>query len=101
LIWLVDAGGLGIVIAYGMVAWSFLVLRRKEPDLPRPYRVKFGRTVGVLALILSVGLGFLYLPGSPSALIWPQEWAILIGWSVLGAILFLLSRKNRTIKNIN
>ena len=101
LIWLVDAGGLGIVIAYGMVAWSFLVLRRKEPDLPRPYRVKFGRTVGVLALILSVGLGFLYLPGSPSALIWPQEWAILIGWSVLGAILFLLSRKNRTIKNID
>jgi len=101
LIWLVDAGGFGIVIAYGMVAWSFLVLRRKEPDLPRPYRVKFGRTVGVLALILSVGLGFLYLPGSPSALIWPQEWAILIGWSVLGAILFLLSRKNRTIKNIN
>ena len=101
LIWLVDAGGVGIIIAYGMVAWSFLVLRRKEPDLPRPYRVKFGRTVGVLALILSVGLGFLYLPGSPSALIWPQEWAILIGWSVLGAILFLLSRKNRTIKNIN
>ena len=101
LIWLVDAGGLGIVIAYGMVAWSFLVLRRKEPDLPRPYRVKFGRTVGVLALILSVGLGFLYLPGSPSALIWPQEWAILTGWSVLGAILFLLSRKNRTIKNID
>ena len=101
LIWLVDAGGFGIVIAYGMVAWSFLVLRRKEPDLPRPYRVKFGRTVGVLALILSVGLGFLYLPGSPSALIWPQEWAILIGWSVLGAILFLLSRKNRTIKNID
>ena len=101
LIWLVDAGGLGIVIAYAMVAWSFLVLRRKEPDLPRPYRVKFGRTVGVLALILSVGLGFLYLPGSPSALIWPQEWAILIGWSALGAILFLLSRKNRTIKNLN
>tara|TARA_B100001250_G_scaffold273642_1_gene236317 strand:+ start:2573 stop:3952 length:1380 start_codon:yes stop_codon:yes gene_type:complete len=101
LIWLVDAGGFGIVIAYGMVAWSFLVLRRKEPDLPRPYRVKFGRTVGVLALILSVGLGFLYLPGSPSALIWPQEWAILIGWSVLGAILFLLSRKNRKIKNID
>ena len=101
LIWLVDAGGLGIVIAYAMVAWSFLVLRRKEPELPRPYRVKFGRTVGVLALILSVGLGFLYLPGSPSALIWPQEWAIFIGWSALGATLFLLSRKNRTIKNSN
>ena len=36
LVWLVNAGGLGIVIAYLMVAISFLVLRRKEPEMARP-----------------------------------------------------------------
>jgi basic amino acid/polyamine antiporter, APA family len=94
LVWLVDAGGLGIVVAYGMVALSFLILRNKEPDLERPYKVPYGKFIGILALILSIGLGFLYMPGSPSALLWPQEWMIIIGWSVLGAILFLLARKH-------
>ena len=94
LVWVVDAGGLGIVIAYAMVAWSFLVLRRKEPELARPYKVPFGSLVGTLALLLSFGLGLLYLPGSPAALVWPQEWAIVIAWSVLGGLLYLSSRKN-------
>ena len=95
LVWVVDAGGLGIVIAYAMVAWSFLVLRRKEPELPRPYRVPYGKTVGYLALLLSVGLALLYLPGSPAALLWPQEWAIVMAWMALGALLFSLRPKSR------
>lgn len=90
LVWLVDAGGLGIVVAYVFVAWSFLVLRSKEPDLPRPYRVPFGRFTGWLALLLSSALIFLYLPGSPAALVWPQEWGIVAAWSVLGLLLYFL-----------
>jgi len=95
LLWLVDAGGLGIVVAYAMVAVSFLVLRNKEPGLARPYRVQFGKTVGVLALLVSIGLSLLYLPGSPSALAWPQEWLIVILWSALGAILYAVARLHR------
>lgn len=87
LVWVVDAGGLGIVIAYGMVAWSFLVLRRKEPELARPYRVRHGKLVGSSALLFSIGLGILYLPGSPAALLWPQEWAIVLVWAILGVVL--------------
>lgn len=93
--WLVNAGGLGIVVAYAMVALSFLVLRRKEPNLDRPYKVPFGYIVGSTALILSIGLGILYLPGSPSALQWPEEWLIVITWSVLGILLFALSFRSR------
>ena len=95
LVWLVDAGGLGIVVAYGMVALSFLVLRRKEPELARPYRVRFGKTVGALALLVSLGLAVLYLPGSPAALAWPQEWLIVILWTALGAILYAAARLHR------
>ena len=92
LVWLVDAGGLGIVVAYAFVAWSFLVLRRNDPGMNRPYEVMHGKIVGRTALILSLGMATLYFPWSPAALIWPQEWAIVAGWSLLGAILLLLAR---------
>lgn len=91
MVWLVNAGGLGIVTAYAMVALSFLVLRSKEPDMPRPYRVKNGRLVGVLALVLSLSVAMLYLPWSPAALTWPQEWVIVIAWSALGYAFHRLS----------
>jgi amino acid transporter len=90
LVWLVDAGGLGIIVAYAFVAGSFLVLRRREPGMARPYRLHNGVLIGRLALVLSMALALLYLPGSPAALVWPQEWAIVAGWIVFGAILMKL-----------
>jgi amino acid transporter len=92
LVWVANAGGLGIVIAYIMVVISFLILRRKEPEMPRPYRVAAGNWVGWLALVLSLGIGWLYLPGGPAGLVWPYEWAIVGGWSLLGLLLFAWSR---------
>lgn len=92
LVWLVDAGGLGIVVAYATVAASFLVLRRKEPEMPRPFRVANGNLVGWGALILAVGIIVLYMPGSPAALIWPYEWAIVGGWAMLGLGFYVWSR---------
>lgn len=92
LVWLVNAGGLGIVVAYAFVALSFLALRKKEPELERPYMAPGGVVTGYLALVLSIAIGALYFPGSPSALVWPQEWSIIFFWIVLGAVLFALSR---------
>ena len=92
LVWLVNAGGLGIVVAYAFVALSFLALRNNEPELERPYTAPGGKATGYLALALSIGIGTLYFPGSPSALIWPQEWSIIFFWIVLGAVLFAMSR---------
>ncbi len=94
LVWLVNAGGLGIVVAYAFVALSFIALRRNEPELARPYTAPGGIATGYLALALSLGIGTLYFPGSPSALVWPQEWAIIFFWIVLGTLLFGLSRLN-------
>ena len=92
LVWLVNAGGLGIVVAYAFVALSFLALRKNEPELDRPYTAPGGAATGYLALVLSIGIGALYFPGSPSALVWPQEWSIIFFWIILGAILFAMSR---------
>jgi basic amino acid/polyamine antiporter, APA family len=84
LVWLVDAGGINIVIAFFLVSLSFLVLRRREPDMPRPFRVAAGPVVGWAAAGLSLGLAVLYLPGMPAALIWPAEWLIVGLWWLIG-----------------
>jgi basic amino acid/polyamine antiporter, APA family len=91
MVWLVDAGGLAIVVAYAFVALSFLVLRYREPHMERPYTVRHWRLTGYAALILSVAIACLYLPFSPAALVWPYEWAIVIAWSLLGGLLLLFS----------
>lgn len=91
LTWIVNAGGIGIVTAWLLVAVSFLVLRYREPDMNRPYEVPAGRVVGVLGLLLSAFFVYLYLPGGASALAWPHEWLIVILWSVLGIVLYGVS----------
>ncbi len=92
LVWLVDAGGLAIVTSYFLVALSFLVLRIREPEMPRPYRIKAGKTVGVIAMLLSFGMAMLYMPGAPAALVWPYEWAIMLGWWILGGVLLVWTK---------
>ncbi len=87
MVWLVDAGGFTIVVAYLLVAISFVVLRFKEPNMERPYVVKNGLLVGALAIMLSGACSLLYLPGAPSALV-PIEWAIVLGWFLLGFIFY-------------
>ncbi|MGY8986322.1 MAG: APC family permease [Sphingomonadales bacterium] len=93
LVWLVDTSSFGVTVAYAMVAVAFLKLRKSEPDMERPFKVKHGNIVGWLALFSSLGLVFLFMPGSPAALIWPQEWAIVGGWSLFGFVLISLSKK--------
>lgn len=92
LVWLVDAGGLGIMLAYTMVALSFVILRKKEPHMDRPFKVGNGTFIGYGAVILSALFILLCLPGSPTALVWPYEWAIVLVWTVLGAGLYFWAR---------
>jgi amino acid transporter len=89
LVWLVDAGGVSIVIAFFLVAVTFLALRRREPEMERPFRVSSGGVVGSLAAVFSLALAALFLPGMPAALIWPYEWAILGAWWLVGIVLLL------------
>ena len=84
LVWLVDAGSLATVVAYLLVAVSFLVIRRRHPGLPRPYRTPAPAVVGWLAVLTTGFFILLYLPGSPSALAWPEEWVIVLLWMGLG-----------------
>lgn len=86
--WFVNAGGIGIVVGYLIVSMSFLKLRKAEPELERPYKIKYWRTTGVLAVVLSVLFISFYMPGMPSSLVWPMEWLIVGGWYLIGLALY-------------
>ena len=57
--------------------------------MDRPFRTPGGQGTGIVAAVLAVGLGLLFLPGMPAALVWPYEWVVIALWWVAG-ILFLL-----------
>lgn len=92
LVWIANAGSFGLVIAYMGVALSFIQLRRKAPDMKRPFKTPGGVVTGWIGFVGTVGLLLLYMPGSPGALLWPNEWIIVLGWYVFGGGCLLWAR---------
>lgn len=91
LVWFVNASSFGTVVAYFMVALSFLILRQKEPDLARPYKVRNGKLMGLIAVGVSIFFIVLYLPIGPGALA-NVEWAMVLGWIALGVVLYIMTQ---------
>ena len=89
LVWFINAGSFGTVVAYIFVPIAFLVLRAKEPELVRPYRLKYGKTVGVIAIALGLGLFALFFLPFGSQLETP-EWVIIGMWSCVGVALYAM-----------
>lgn len=93
LVWISDAASFACCLAYCMVSMSFLILRKKEPDMDRPYKVKHYKFVGITATVLSGFMVAMYLiPGSGSTLT-IQEFIIVGGWALLGVIFYFMCRK--------
>ena len=91
MIWLTNAGSFGVVVAYVLVSMSFLVLRFREPDMIRPYKVKCGKIIGGIAILLSGFMMLLYFPGMPSGLV--KEELIMVGaWTVLVIIFYSIAK---------
>ncbi|MDQ7051175.1 MAG: amino acid permease [Enterobacterales bacterium] len=102
LVWFVDAGSFSLMIAYFLVVVSFILLRKKEPEMARPFKAKGGLWLGGFGLLATLGIASLYLPGMPAALIWPNEWLMVIAWFALGGLSFwLIYRPNRKRLIIN
>ncbi|MEG0774882.1 APC family permease [Clostridium sp.] len=93
LVWFVNASSFGVVITYLFVSLSFVALRKKEPNLERPFKVKHPKFIGYGAVIISIFFIALYLPGTPGGLVWPYEWGMIIAWVVLGIILAIMTKK--------
>lgn len=92
LVWLINSGSFAVTIAFLFVAISFLVLRKREPDMPRPFKITHPRLVGYGAIVMSVALLSAFMPWSDSALVWPDEWLTTLVWTILGALLLVFYR---------
>ena len=77
------------VMAYFMVSIVFVILRRREPNMPRPFRIggrgHGGMFIGGLSVLLCAALLSLYIPGMPASLTVPPY--VVFGlWWVLGLV---------------
>ncbi len=94
LVWISDAASFACCLAYCMVSVSFLVLRKKESDLHRPYKIKHYRFVGITASLLSGLMVVLYLiPGSGCSMT-KEEWIIVGGWAALGILFYFICKNH-------
>jgi APA family basic amino acid/polyamine antiporter len=77
---------MGTLLAFAMISGAVLVLRYKQPDLERPFRVPFLPVVSVLGVGFNVFL---------MCYVRPETWVAFLCWSALGVIVyFTYSRRN-------
>lgn len=86
---LMDINGFTIVVSWLLISVAFLQIRRKMPDLERPFRVSQGMLVGVVSAIFCTAWLFLYTPWGPSGLT-AGEWIGLIAYILAGVMVYLL-----------
>lgn len=90
--WFVNASSFGTVVAYLTVVISFIILKKKEPELHRPFKAPGGMFTGILALGACIFFIILYLPIGPGSLVWPYEWGMVALWVVIGVILAAMNK---------
>lgn len=90
---LTNVSALAFIFSCTMVSFACLRMRRTEPDLKRPYKVPGGKLgIGFACFAGSLIIALMVVPMSPAALK-PVEWAIVVGWLVVGLILRALTAK--------
>lgn len=91
--WITDAGSFAVCLAYMMVSASFLKLRKSEPDMNRPYKVKNAKIVGGMAVLTTAIMCSLYILPGESQLIM-EEWIIVGGWILLGIVFYIYAKNS-------
>lgn len=92
--------GFSICISYTLVCVDFLVLKKKEPNMKRPFRTNM--VVGIAAVAVGILLIILALPGMPSGLKWPLDILVTAFWIIAGVLIYVFYvRKKDRLKTID
>lgn len=93
LVWISDVASFACCFAYCIVAFSFLKLRKLEPELSRPFRIRKAKFVGTMAILMSGLMCILYvIPGSGCTFT-VQEWVIGATWTIIGVVFAVVCKK--------
>jgi APA family basic amino acid/polyamine antiporter len=71
---------IGTLLAFVIVCFGVWILRKRRPDLPRPFKTPMVPLVPILGIIVAVGL----MASLPLA-----TWLRLIGWLIIGMVIYL------------
>jgi len=77
---MVDLTNIGTLFAFILVCAGIIVLRIKDPDRPRPFRVPGGLTIPILGIISCLYLIY-FLP--------PTSWLRFAAWLNLGFVIYV------------
>jgi APA family basic amino acid/polyamine antiporter len=78
---------IGTMFAFVIVCGGVMVLRKRNPEMPRPFRTPWVPLVPVLGMVTNVFLMF----GLGAS-----NWARLIGWLVIGLAIYFGRRRSRS-----
>jgi APA family basic amino acid/polyamine antiporter len=70
---------IGTLLAFVIVCGGVLVLRRRQPNLPRPFKTPWVPAVPILGILICFGL----MAGLPS-----DTWIRLIVWMAIGIVIY-------------
>lgn len=92
LVWIANTASMACCFAYCLIAVSFVVLRIKAPEMNRPFKIKYYRITGILAVLMSGCMVLMYIiPGTGCTLV-SQEWIIVGGWVLIGIVFYALCK---------
>ena len=94
LIWFLDTGGVYIGLAWFIGVVSMYQIRRRYPQVERPYRVRLSWLPGIGGVAALLVILATLAPGTDMSLVWPYEYAILLVWVVLGIVIYALAPKD-------
>ncbi|MCS6711520.1 APC family permease [Brachybacterium sp. EF45031] len=91
IIWFLDAGGVFLGIVWLLVVIAKYRMPRVYPGLHYGYRARpaFLPAIGAIGAVLVIL--FALLPGTGLSLVWPAEHLMLVGWALLGVVLYLVT----------
>lgn len=92
LVWISNTASFSCCFAYCMVSISYLIIRKNDPEMPRPYKIKHYKTVGILAVFMSGLMVAMYIIPGTGCTLTEFEWGIALFWIILGVI-FAVSSK--------
>lgn len=92
LVWISDSASFACCISYCIVSMAFVKLRKTEPNMKRPYKVKNYKVMGFLAVALSGFMSIMYLVPGTKCTLTNQEMIITGGWALLGIVFAVICK---------
>ncbi|MFC2164139.1 APC family permease [Acidobacteriota bacterium] len=89
LLHILKVGGFGYICAWCITCIATIHLRKKAPNMNRPYKVKHISVLYIGAFLSAILVLLMIVPGSSAQLEWPLEYIIFGVWLLLGYILYL------------